>query len=200
MESRLLDRRVAVSRSTRRTVEKLLGRRAVNLSTQAERRRRRTRPSPSRPAPTNESENGSGTDGVGTPDTLTPNMVANEKVALLTVVPAVIAESEMTKVADWFKNGLCGPLPAMEALEVVNGPGPIIVSDGVPVAAVGSVELPHIMQRIRLVPFVPYPQPVDVVGPRVVDPFELTVICWPELDVKVLVPPTLRVNSKSLSS
>ena len=56
---------------------------------------------------------GSGTD---TPATVTPEAVPNENVADVIVVSAVIPAPVMVKVADWLRNGLCGPFPLIELL------------------------------------------------------------------------------------
>ena len=89
-------------------------------------------PSPARAAPSNTpAVPPSGTLG-GTPGTLIPGTVPNEKVAAVTVVFAVIPVILMVQVAVWFMKGLCGLFPAIEALafEYVP-PGPGAPRDGV---------------------------------------------------------------------
>ena len=77
----------------------------------------------------------------GTPGTLMLGVVPYEKVALLTVVDAVIAALLITNVALWLMNGLCGPLPAIEPFALLYlGPGPgapRIVHSGPPGIAFG---------------------------------------------------------------
>ena len=53
------------------------------------------------------------------PVTLSPASVPNENTALEMVVPAVIEELEIVKVAVPSINGLCGPLSLMEEFALV---------------------------------------------------------------------------------
>src|SRR5438445_10566188 len=90
-------------------------------------------PSPARAAPSNiPAVPPSGTPG--TPGTLLPAVVPNEKVAAVTMVFAVIPVILMVQVAVWFMKGLCGLFPAIEALAfeyVPPWPGaPRMVCDG----------------------------------------------------------------------
>ena len=65
---------------------------------------------------------------------MNPGSVLNEKVAEVMVVFAVIPDPSIVKVAVWFRNGLCGPLPAMEPSASEYVPpvpgGPIMVCRG----------------------------------------------------------------------
>jgi len=62
---------------------------------------------------------GSGVAEVGTPGTVTPKAVPNEKMAALAVVLAVTPFTAKVKVAVPFKKGLCGPFPLIEPLAFV---------------------------------------------------------------------------------
>ena len=55
----------------------------------------------------------------GMPGTFTPAVVPKEKVALVMLVAAVTLATFTVNVAVWFRNGLWGPLPAMELFAAV---------------------------------------------------------------------------------
>src|SRR2546430_17066890 len=90
-------------------------------------------PSPARAPPSNiPAVPPSGTPG--TPGTLLPAVVPNEKVAAVTMVFAVIPVILMVQGAVWFLKGVCGVFPSIEALAleyVPPGPGePGVGGDG----------------------------------------------------------------------
>jgi len=133
---------------------------------------------------------------VGTPTTLEPAVVPNEKVAAVTVVAAVMVPSVIVNVAVWLRNGLCGPLPAIEPLALLNVAPP----GGPMIKWAGPVGVPMTFKS-RLPPLGLKAQPVLTVPPKVNVPPELTVISWPELEVNVpAVDPLLSVKNRSLRS
>ena len=126
-----------------------------------------------------------------------PGVVPKEKVALVTVVSTVTPATLTVNVAVWLRNGLCGPLPAIEALALEYRPpapgGPMINPAG-PINPRASNCRPPATLLLR-------PHPVDPVEPRVEVPPEFTVICCPELEANVpVVAPLLSTKSKSLIS
>lgn len=77
-------------------------------------RRIRSAPVAINPIPSSAIVVGSGTELVGVPASVLPAVVPNENVAAVIVVLAVTVGTEIVNVVPLSRNGLCGPLPAIE--------------------------------------------------------------------------------------
>ena len=140
-------------------------------------------------------EPGSGT-GVVSPGTEDPAAVPKRKVRSVTVVLPVTPGTCISNVDVSPRNGLWGPLPAIEllaALYVLPPGGPISVCAG----AGGFTPRRF---KVNVAPAADNPHPVDTLEPSVKEPPEATVRSTPELDVMLDEPDgvVLRVNCKPL--
>jgi hypothetical protein len=123
--------------------------------------------------------------------------VPNENVTLLTVVFALIPVPLRINVADWFRNGLCGPFPAIEPFALVYGPGPIIRFAGPAVCPKVGAQITH---RRNPPWYDPSIQPLVTVPPVVAVPLPLIVTdCADSETSDRFVTPAIE-NCKSLSN
>jgi hypothetical protein len=163
--------------------------------------RRPSRPNATSPVRKSGSAPGSGIgETPGTPATFTPEVVPNENVAPVINVAAVMPAREISNVAVWLRNGLCGPLPAIEPLALVNMPaGP----DGPIIRCAGPAAPPASTSRWSVDPVALRTQPVGTVAPVAAVPFAFTVISWAELELSEAPEaerPPPKVKNRSLTN
>jgi hypothetical protein len=127
---------------------------------------------------------------------LFPAAVVNENVAPVIVVCGVTLATSTVKLAEPFRNGLCGPLPAIEGFALLYTPiasaGPMMVWLGPDLFNAVKLRPPALGLNV---------QPVGTLDPVVPMPLPLMVISWPLLlarDAPVVAP--LNVKLRSLST
>jgi hypothetical protein len=103
-----------------------------------------------------------------------PGVVPNEDVAEVTVDASVMPAPVTVKVADSFKNGLWGELPAIEPFASVYPPGP----GGPMIKWLGPVGVPS-TSKVPVPALMLNAHPVETVDPSVKEPSLATRGRWP---------------------
>ena len=130
---------------------------------------------PSAPRPVAKSGRAPGIGTVeGTPGTSNaPSVVPNENVALVMSVLSVMPASEITNNADWLRNRLCGPFPAIEPLALLYT---LPASGGPIIRCAGPIGVQSTFKRSAFDAGELRAQPVETVSPVVKVPSPATVI------------------------